>query len=349
MNDSKVHRTAVIGLGGMGQRHLAAVAKAGMVVSAVCDLRPEHLEDIRREKAPDANGYVDWDALIEAEAKQIDVLVIATNGPSHAPIMRKAVDAGIKHILCEKPMATNGHDARDMLACCEAGGARLAVNMSRRFAERFIRLRELLLSGAIGEIKHINVSAGAGGLGCIGTHYFDFVSWLGDTNAKWVTATIDEHSVENVRGEQFHDPGGRGLVGYENGMTACFQLSGEVSITPLMQIIGTHGYVDFNSWAPPDRGWIKIYARPKDQWDELKTRFVEPKLLDYDPGPQMDLVDAASVCLHDLVGDHAIETAAAGVESVDTVMAFHLSSQRDGQRVYLPLVGGDLEFDVPIT
>lgn len=328
----------------MGRRHVAALAKAAIDVAAVCDT---HLSAL--DAAGDgARRYTDWRELLTRESA-LDVVTIATNGPSHYEIAAAAAAAGVRHVLCEKPMSTSGRKAREMATLCEAAGTRLAVNMSRRFADRFIRFKRVLAEGAIGELRHVNVSVGAGGLGCIGTHYFDFVAWLADTRATWVVGEVDADTAPNVRGAQFRDPGGRGMVGYANGMTACFQLSSAVAIAPTMHFAGTDGYIEFDGWSPPARGRITIYSRPADQRHLPKTRFVEPELVAFDQGEPMDVVEATAACLRDLVGSHREKTADAGIAAVDTVMAFHLSSQRRLARVDLPLTGDDLDFDVPIT
>jgi len=342
-------RAAVIGLGGMGRRHLAALAQMGASPVAVCDRSEAALAAAQAELRAPAAAYADWRALLAAEAPRLDLVVVATNGPSHHDVVVAAARGGARAVLCEKPMSTSGARARAMAAACAAAGTRLAVNMPRRFADRFLRLKALLAGGAIGRLLHVNVSVGAGGLGCIGTHYFDFVAWLADTRALWVSGEVDRDPAPNVRGAEFRDPGGRGLVGYANGMAACYQLLGEAAITPLMQIVGSDGYVDFDGWTPPAGGRIAVYARPPEARATLKTRFVEPRRVPFDAGEALDVVGATRACLEDLLGAQREDTCAGGIAAVDTVMAFHLSAQRGGARVGLPLEGADLDFDVPIT
>lgn len=342
-------RAAVIGLGGMGRRHLQSISQAGFDIVAVCDASAGAVSQAMESCAGQPEAFGDWRVLLEQAKGRLDVVTIATNGPSHCDIAVAAARSGVRHILCEKPMATSGRAAREMARVCQETGARLAINLSRRFADRFIRLKALLLGGAIGEIRHVNVSVGAGGLGCIGTHYFDCVAWLADTTPEWVVGQIDRAPAPNVRGPQFFDPGGRGLVGYTNGMTACFQLLGDVAITPLMQIVGTDGYVDFDGWSPPANGRATVFSRPVSQRSSPKTRFVTPEKVEFDMGEPLDVVAATRACLEDLVGAHREGTVEPGIASVDMVMAFHISAQRNWAKVEMPLKGADLQFEVAIT
>lgn len=340
-------RAAVIGLGGMGMRHLQALRAAGLETIAICDRQVARFADARALCAPKAGTYTDSRKLIEAEAKRLDLLVIATNGPSHHPIALAAVGAGVRHVVCEKPLATSGQKAREMAEACRKAGTRLAVNHSRRFSERFTRLRELVQGGRIGRLLHVNVSAGAGGLGCIGTHYFDLVSWLADAAPVSVIGTLDDDPAPNVRGAEFFDPGGRGLVGYANGVTASYQLSGDAPVMPLLQFICTEGYAELVGWAAQG-GRIEAYARPAAERATPKTRSVAPERVAFDPGPPLDLIDAARRCYEDLLGAHREQTVPSAIAAVDTVMGFHLSAQR-AAAVALPLTGEDLAFEVAIT
>lgn len=342
-------RVAVAGLGGMGRRHLLALRGPTTEAVALCDVAPATFAAAAEMCVRPPRTYTSWHEMLERERGQIDMVTIATNGPSHRDIAVAAARAGVRYIMCEKPMATSGQAAREMARVCSAVGTRLAVNLSRRFSDRFIRLKKLLAGGAIGDIRHANISVGAGGLGCIGTHYFDFIAWLADTIPKWVIGEIDHNSVPNVRGPQFFDPGGRGFVGYANGMTACFQLSGDVATTPLMQIVGTDGYVDFDGWTPPTQGRIAVFARPADKRNILKTRFVQPERVEFELGDPPDVVAATRACLEDLTGAHRENTVTAGIAAVDTVIAFHLSAQCNWARVELPLTGDNLKLDVPMT
>jgi predicted dehydrogenase len=118
-------RAAVIGLGGMGRRHVAALdglADLGVRTTAVCDMNIAAAQEFAAARAqagfaaPAAHAH--WREALAAGG--VDLLCVATNGPSHRDIVLAAAEAKIPFVLCEKPMSTSGAAAREMAAACEA-------------------------------------------------------------------------------------------------------------------------------------------------------------------------------------------------------------------------------------
>lgn len=333
----------------MGRRHIEAAQQAGFQVTAVCDM----FEDAAKEAVQDIKNkpsiFTDWHTLLD-EKSLFDVLVVATNGPSHHEIILKAARAEVPYLLCEKPLSTSGAKAREIVAACKKSGTKLAVNLARRYMDVSLELKKALQQDVIGKVQHFNFHIGAGGLGCIGTHYFDMPAWLLDTRPQWVSGTVDENPAPNVRGEQFFDPGGRALIGYGNGITASFECSGNATRLSRGEIIGTHGYIAFDDFA--ENGMVTdIYARPTKEWDISPNRFVRPELIK--PGIRsaaFDIVEPTRRCLEDLVGKRVEDTSTGGIDAVDAVIGIHLSAQKGGwTKTDLPLSGSDLIFDIPIT
>lgn len=347
MKDKKV-RAAVVGLGGMGRRHLEAIKQESILLAAICDINSESIAACKEQISPTTQTFTDWHQLIREMSGNFDLLIVATNGPSHIEIVTAAAAEKTPYILCEKPMATSGCETRRMAEVCKENNCKLAINMSRRFMPRFIDLKRKIRDGLIGHISHINVVVGAGGLGCVGTHYFDFVSWIADSHPIWLIGSIDSIVAPNVRGKQFHDPGGKGFIQYVNGMSASFELSGTVPLGSVVQIIGTEGFLEIDSWRPKAPGKVEIYVRPESARDIPKSRFVQPEKCDFS-SPDLDIVESIRCCLVDLLGEYVEDTVQGGIAAVDTVMGFHLSAQRNNQRVEMPLSGDDLQFRVPIT
>src|SRR5689334_10328527 len=110
-------RAAIVGAGRMGRRHMQAVRDAGLALIGIADSNPAALEQAKSEgQLPDALLYQD-SARMLAET-HAECLIVATTAPSHHELVMRAVDAGVRHILCEKPMAVSLEQCDEMIALC---------------------------------------------------------------------------------------------------------------------------------------------------------------------------------------------------------------------------------------
>lgn len=91
--------------------------------------------------------YADWRELIADD--EIDAVYIATPVHLHAEQAAAAAEAG-KNVLCEKPMAMNPDECKQMIAVCEFEGVALGVAYYRRFYPAIRRVKEIIASGEIG-------------------------------------------------------------------------------------------------------------------------------------------------------------------------------------------------------
>ena len=95
-----------------------------------------------------ARRAYDSDEALLADS-EVDAVYVATPPHLHARQTVLAAEAG-KHVLCEKPMAMNSAEAREMIDACRAGGVMLTICHYQRFNARHQRIRRLLDEGAIG-------------------------------------------------------------------------------------------------------------------------------------------------------------------------------------------------------
>jgi len=82
----------------------------------------------------------------------VDAIYIATPPAFHKPYALQAAAAG-KPVYVEKPMALNGPECDDMIEACQVAHVPLFVAYYRRALPRFLKIKELLDSGAIGEVR----------------------------------------------------------------------------------------------------------------------------------------------------------------------------------------------------
>lgn len=99
--------------------------------------------------------YDDGDALINDP--EVDVVYIATPQHAHKDYTLKAAAAG-KHVYCEKPMALNYADCLEMIDACKRAGVSLWVAYYRRAMSRFVKIREIIEGGAIGQPLTVSVN-----------------------------------------------------------------------------------------------------------------------------------------------------------------------------------------------
>ena len=85
---------------------------------------------------------------------EIAAVVLATPHSMHAEQIIAAAKAG-KHVFCEKPLALNYQDAVAAIQACEENKVILAVGQNKRFWPSMAKLREVVATGALGTLMHI--------------------------------------------------------------------------------------------------------------------------------------------------------------------------------------------------
>ncbi|WP_026463587.1 Gfo/Idh/MocA family protein [Adhaeribacter aquaticus] len=106
----------------------------------------------RRHNVP--KWYADADALINDP--EVDAVYIATPPGSHAEYTFKVAAAG-KPVYVEKPMARTYEECQQMIEACEEAGVPLYVAYYRRSQPLFRKVKELVTTGAIGDVRLVNM------------------------------------------------------------------------------------------------------------------------------------------------------------------------------------------------
>ncbi len=123
----------------------------------------------------------------------IDMVVIGAPNFTHCELTLAAAQAG-KHVVLEKPMCLNLKQADDMIAACENAGVKLMYAEELCFAPKYVRLKQLLDSGALGTPTLIKQSekhdgphaahfwdverSGGGVTMDMGCHAIEFFRWM---------------------------------------------------------------------------------------------------------------------------------------------------------------------------
>ncbi|MFO7947981.1 MAG: Gfo/Idh/MocA family oxidoreductase [Armatimonadota bacterium] len=114
----------------------------------MCDIDEDRLAE-RAEQLDLDETTTDWTTLLDR--RDIGIISVAAPDHLHRDMSIAAMEAG-KHVLCEKPMAMNLQEAREMIEAVEATGKKLMVNNILRFFERFKYVKRIVDEGQLGEI-----------------------------------------------------------------------------------------------------------------------------------------------------------------------------------------------------
>jgi len=144
-------KVGVIGYGYWGPNLVRNFMTApGAVVTRVCDLREERLSPLQK-LYPSLKTCNDSTELINDP--QIDAVVIATPVSSHFELALAALQAG-KHVLVEKPLASNSDQARKLVDEAAARKLVLLVDHTFVYTPAVRKIRELITLGQLGQIYY---------------------------------------------------------------------------------------------------------------------------------------------------------------------------------------------------
>jgi predicted dehydrogenase len=148
-------RLLILGTGGMANQHAKHFATIkGVTLVGGVDVDPKRLEAFNTTHSI-PNGFPSLDAAL-AWGK-FDAVANVTPDAVHHPTSIAALKAG-KHVFCEKPLATDHTKAMEMTEVAEASGLVAMVNLTYRNVAQLQKAREIVTSGQIGAVKHVEAS-----------------------------------------------------------------------------------------------------------------------------------------------------------------------------------------------
>ena len=210
-------RIGVVGAG-IGAGYVAGFQKLpGAEVTALCARTLERIRPLADHyRVPKV--YTDYAAMLAEEP--LDVVVIATPNYLHHAMTLQALEAG-RHVLCDKPLALNTAQAQEMYQRAEQLGRRHFVPFIFRFLPAAAYVKEIIASGFLGRLLHVNSryyvlgwgdlygpmrwqynkqQAGSGTLGNIGSHLLHLIHWwLGGirrVSASMATAILERATAD---------------------------------------------------------------------------------------------------------------------------------------------------------
>ncbi|GAB2697584.1 Gfo/Idh/MocA family protein [Paenibacillus thermoaerophilus] len=223
-------------------------------------------ETKRREIAeahPQARVYADYESLLRDP--EVDAVYVPLPNSMHREWAIRAMRAG-KHVLCEKPLALNAEEALEMIRASEQCGVLLMEAFMYRYTDRIARVREVLASGEIGEVRYIQSTfrfllnrpgtikmkpeLGGGSLYDVGCYPLNFVGMVtGELPESCVVQHVDENGVDVLLSAALRYPSG--IVASINcGFNAFNQMNSE--------IVGTRGLIEIPDTFAGNAGAITV-------------------------------------------------------------------------------------------
>lgn len=179
----------IIGVGWCGGiRAITAADNPQISKLHICDIKPDRLAEVTKLSKP-ASFTTDYRDILANPAVKM-VMISTTPENTHYPICKDSLLAG-KHVLIEKPIAHQRHEADELIALAEKMGLVLTVGYSQRFNPRVAYIKKVIEDGTIGEpvtaLSSRNLASDLGGriqgrtklslAAMEATHDLDFLLW----------------------------------------------------------------------------------------------------------------------------------------------------------------------------
>ncbi|HVQ37933.1 MAG TPA: Gfo/Idh/MocA family oxidoreductase [Pyrinomonadaceae bacterium] len=204
---------------------------------------------------------------------EVDAVYVATPPSSHKEYALMCAEAG-KPVYVEKPMALSYAECEEMIAACARAGVPLFVAYYRRTLPRFLKIKDLVDSGAIGEARLVNISfyqpmpaedldpaqqswrldpavGGGGRFVDLASHMLDFLDYaLGPISLVhgFAANQAGKYQAEDIVSASFRFASGVQGVG-----TWCFSAFENRDVT---EIVGTEGRISFSTFDAQPIRWI---------------------------------------------------------------------------------------------
>ncbi len=265
---SSKYKAAIVGCGSIGHAHMEGYNQVDEVeVVAVAD----PVAAARRHYLEEYDIPQQYDSVEEMlEKAQPDFVSVCTWHLLHPAPTIAAAQAGVKAVICEKPMAIGMDAANSMVDACAASGTKLVISHQRRFTPGWNKAKDLLEQGAIGTPLFVTNKV-AEGLTNWGTHSIDgsrFV--LGDPKARWVMGAVERRTDRYERDTAVEDAC-MGLVHFDHNIQLFIQsdLMREGAAAGHFEIRGSEGYMEVKELS------VRLLNTQESGWRDIDLQLEE--------------------------------------------------------------------------
>ncbi|XP_030557045.1 trans-1,2-dihydrobenzene-1,2-diol dehydrogenase [Drosophila novamexicana] len=258
MSSGKLIRWGIASAGKISEDFVIALgtlpATDHKVVAVAARAQERAAEFAKKHEIP--NAYGSYEEL--AKSKDVDVVYIGVLNPQHYEVSLLMLNHG-KHVLCEKPLAMNKKQVEGILAAAKANKRFFMEAVWSRFFPSYEHVRQLIQTGALGEVKEVEVNfgfplsnvdrlqkreLGGGVVYDLGIYTIQVSQWAFQEPPQKIEST-GQTNAEGV------DDDVSATLTYSGGRTARMRVSGKVQLDNKAVIKGTKGQVTLiNFWSP---------------------------------------------------------------------------------------------------
>lgn len=318
-------KVCVIGLGRMGRRHLQVILNLGFKISGIFDTLDESIALAQKEY--DLSSSVIFNSIdLMFQKIQPDAVVIASTAPSHCEYVCKSAEAGVRYILCEKPMAVSLEECNQMINACQKAGSTLAINHQMQFMDQYVEIKNLAESEMFGGIRSINIIASNFGFAMNAVHYFEMFRYVTGQELIEVNAWLDGEYVPNPRGPEFEDRSGQIRAVSEDGVRLFMEAGGDLGHGIQVVYSCRLGQIVVDELA----GYVR-YSHRKTEFSDLPTtRYGMPsntEVLSIEPA---DVIGPTEGVWKAMLDSQDFPDAYRGKHAVAALIAVNLSGEQGG-------------------
>lgn len=332
---------AIVGCGYWGVNYIRVfneLPNAKVVV--VCDQRVERLQEIKR-RFPDVQVTTELDRALEIAS--VTAVVICTGATTHFAVASCCLAAG-KHVLIEKPMATNIEDIKVLSRLADSKQLALMVGHTFLYNAGIRKLKEYITQAEIGQIYYLYarrtnlgpIRQDVNSAWDLAPHDVSIFNYLLDSTPLWVSA-VGANVLHNPQQDVSFVS-----LGYQNNIIAHIHVSWvEPNKVREVVVVGGNSRIVFDDLNTTER--VKIYKKGISAKTTEATNYGEHQLQICDGeiiSPPIETSEPLkNQCNHFLEsisqGKRPLTDARAGLEVVKVLIAIDRSIEQNGAPVWI--------------
>lgn len=273
LNEGPILRVAQMGLGSYAERVGTAMKDCKRAkITGLISGTPEKLQKYGAKYSVPVDSHYNYANVSNIKNNaSIDAVYITTPNSLHCPQTIQIAEAG-KHVICEKPMATNAKDARKMIDACNRNGVKLLIGYRMHFEPITLDIVRMRAKGEFGKVHFFQGLsgfiigdpgqwrlkkdlAGGGAMMDIGIYSINGARYMIGEDPIWVTAQETKTNYEKFK--EGVDETITFQMGFPSGAVASCLSTYATNYLDKFYVAGTKGFAEMQ----PSTGYGPIKGR----------------------------------------------------------------------------------------